>query len=331
MTNPYDLKVLELSAPWASDLDISELPESQKVSVDLLKKINAYSIRESNWELRFWTLKSGAPLADSYKAIFEEAWRRAGRAGYGQYDRAAAEFLEASRCAIPFEAENAYIETSRERKPRHDFLLSSSSIARVWFSLSRERRYDLVDFVDLDQEIANWILDNAVAESCNLLRFVPYARGPYELNEIVDATEVSSVYEAKRTLESQHFHLQTAVKVFARLEAGEATEVYNQIAERHPGVAGNIRVKLLNPEPIDSDASADLALEAKRVGRRRNTTLEDIIDAEVPYRIYRKPYEALRDKIAKQGDMNEIEVAVLEATDKHLLGMEILKRVSETD
>lgn len=328
MVNPYDLKVLERFVPWANRSDASALPGPQKVSVDLLREINEFAVRESRWELRLWTLRSGAKLDDSHYALFAQAWKRANR-----FERDPLEFLGGSLREEPFEAQVAYIETSREADHNYSLIasLSPSRIAAVWFSISLERRYALVDFVELDQEVASWILDNAVERFSNPLRLVPYVRGTRELNELVDRIEVSSVYEAAMVMESQHFQLETAIKILAQLEPGEAGAVYSLLVEKYSEIAGSLSDVVGSPTPIDSDAPAALALEAKRVGRRRNVALEDIINAEVPYRIYAKPYKALQAKIAKQDDLNEIEVAVLEATYEHLLGLEILKKFTQDD
>lgn len=326
MVNPHDLKVLELFAPWNEEgPTVSDLPAAENLSVDLLTSLNRYAVSEDFWDLRLWTLHSGASINDdSYVKIFTQAWDRASRFGY---DRESSNFLnECGRADLPFEAATAYIEFAKP-SIRH-FHLNSVMIARVWFALSVERRKDLAGSVALDQEIATWILDNAVTE-VNPVKLVPYVRGPYELNELVELIEVSTVNEASQVVRSKHFEFNTVFKVMKNLLPREAVITLRVISEEHPEIAQTIRETIEKPSPLLEDAPAELALEAKRVGRRRNISLEDIIEAEVPYRIFAKPYDALKTKVMKQGDLNEIEKAVLVATDEHLRGLEILRKFGD--
>lgn len=134
-------------------------------------------------------------------------------------------------------------------------------------------------------------------------------------------------------MDSEHFQLSTAKACFTHVShPQQAADAFGLIAANleHAQITRELAAELgvTETEPINRLAPPELALDSKRVRRRQGLNLQDIINAEVPYRIYAKPYKDLVNKISRDGEHSEVEQSVLMATNEYLKGLQIMDTIS---
>lgn len=313
MTNANDLKALEVLAPWNDQVEIERLPDPETLTAGLLNKINDYARVNEKLDLRYWTIQ-GKTASDSYDKFFAETWDETRR--FRSNPRADSFLDECINSELPLEVEAALIANAHHLSLHFD----EDRVARIWFELTTDQKDRLIGYVNLNREIATDALNLGLASRT----LIPWANTTTELDRLTDAINV--YWNSDEVIESNHFAESTAIKLLqSEDDPRHAIEIFREINTKYPQIASSLWGGVERPTPDSAEAPADLALEVKRVGRRKGTSLRTIVEAEIPYRIFAKPYKALQAKIAKGGDHVEIDQAILDATNDYLMGVQLLK------